>query len=91
MGTIDPESAWQLHPKVSVRPEPFGALLYHFDTRKLSFLKDRTLLTIVESLADSKNLREACQAAGVAPEHLPTYLTALGTLVDSKMLMERGT
>ncbi len=40
-------------PQVSVRPEPFGALLYHFGTRKLSFLKDRTLLTVVQSLASA--------------------------------------
>ena len=36
---IDLDAAWQLHPQVSVRPERFGALLYHFGTRRLSFLK----------------------------------------------------
>ena len=41
------DTPWRLSPQVSVRPEPFGALLYHFGTRKLSFLKDRTLLAIV--------------------------------------------
>ena len=35
--TVDPSGCWQLHPQVAVRPEPFGALLYHFGTRKLSF------------------------------------------------------
>lgn len=90
MSTIDPESSWQLHPQVSVRPEPFGALLYHFGTRKLSFLKDRTLLTVVEGLSDAPSARAACDAAGISPEHLPTYLRALGTLADSKMLVERA-
>lgn len=90
MSQIDPEGAWGLHPQVSVRPEPFGALLYHFGTRKLSFLKDRTLLTVVEGLADAPSARSACEAAGVADEHLPTYLRALGTLVDSHMLVERA-
>ena len=90
MNAIDPETAWRLHPQVSVRPEPFGALLYHFGTRKLSFLKDRTLLTVVEGLADAATAREACEAAGVADEHLPTYLKALGTLAESKMLVERA-
>jgi len=90
MSRIDPDTAWQLHPQVSVRPEPFGALLYHFGTRKLSFLKDRTLLTVVEGLADASSARAACDAAGIAPEHLPTYLNALGTLADSKMLVERA-
>ncbi|MDF2576395.1 MAG: mftB [Agromyces sp.] len=90
MSVIDPESAWQLHPQVSVRPEPFGALLYHFGTRKLSFLKDRTLLTVVEGLADATTARAACEGAGIADEHLPTYLRALGTLADSKMIVERA-
>jgi len=90
MSPIDPESAWRLHPQVSVRPEPFGALLYHFGTRKLSFLKDRTLLTVVEGLGDAASARDACEAAGVADEHLPTYLGALGTLAESKMLVERA-
>ena len=90
MTAIEPDTAWRLHPQVSVRPEPFGALLYHFGTRKLSFLKDRTLLTVVEGLADAPTAREACEAAGVASEHLPTYLRALGTLAESKMLVERA-
>jgi len=34
---------------VSVRPEPFGALLYHFGTRQLSFLKDTTLLAVLQA------------------------------------------
>ena len=50
-GVLD--RAWQLSPRVSVRPEPFGALLYHFGTRRLSFLKDRTLLDVVRLLPDS--------------------------------------
>jgi mycofactocin biosynthesis protein MftB len=40
--TFDPDVSWRLHHQVAVRPEPFGALLYHFGTRKLSFLKNRT-------------------------------------------------
>lgn len=90
MSTVDPDSAWSLHPQVSVRPEPFGALLYHFGTRKLSFLKDRTLLTVVERLGEAPSARAACADAGVADEQVPTYLRALGTLVDSKMLVERA-
>lgn len=90
MNPVAPDSAWQLHPQVSVRPEPFGALLYHFGTRKLSFLKDRTLLSVVEGLSDAATARDACAAAGVADEHLPTYLRALGTLAASQMLVERS-
>jgi mycofactocin precursor len=50
METFDLDRGWDIHPKVSVRPEPFGALLYHFGTRRLSSLKDRTPLAVVQSL-----------------------------------------
>jgi len=48
---FDPDRGWRLHPQVAVRPEPFGALLYHFGTRKLSFLKNRTILTYARRTA----------------------------------------
>src|SRR5579875_2868847 len=62
---FNPDAAWRLHPQVAVRPEPFGALLYHFGTRKLSFLKNRTILGLVQSLADHPDARAACRAAGI--------------------------
>lgn len=83
------EVAWDLHPQVSVRPEPFGALLYHFGTRKLSFLKDRALLAVVESLSTSPSARAACIAAGIGEDDLPRYGAALETLVSSFMLVKR--
>ena len=48
---FDVGAAWELDPRVAVRPEPFGALLYHFGTRKLSFLKDTTVVEVVRCLA----------------------------------------
>ena len=44
---FDGSRAWTLHPQVALRPESFGALAYHFGTRRLSFLKSRTLLAVV--------------------------------------------
>ncbi|MGB9223327.1 mycofactocin biosynthesis chaperone MftB [Mycobacterium sp.] len=84
---FDPDLGWQLHPQVAVRPEPFGALLYHFGTRKLSFLKNRTILTVVRTLADHPDVRSACRAAGVDDSGQAPYLHALGALVESKMLV----
>jgi putative mycofactocin binding protein MftB len=86
---FDPDEGWSLSNQVSVRPEPFGALLYHFGTRKLSFLKDRTLLSIVTSLSDSPSARAACDAVGVADEDQPRYFRALGTLAESRMIERR--
>jgi putative mycofactocin binding protein MftB len=54
---FDVDTAWQLHPQVSIRPERFGALFYHFGTRRLSFLKSPTLLAFVASLAEQPSAR----------------------------------
>jgi putative mycofactocin binding protein MftB len=84
---FDPARSWRLHPQVSVRPEPFGALLYHFGTRKLSFLKNRAMVTVVESLADHSDARCACRAAGIHDDEQGPYLHALSVLAASKMLI----
>jgi mycofactocin biosynthesis protein MftB len=88
-GAFDPDVGWRLHPQVAVRPEPFGALLYHFGTRKLSFLKNRTILTVVRSLADHPSVRAACRAAGVDDAQQRPYLHALGVLAGSNMLVPK--
>jgi putative mycofactocin binding protein MftB len=87
---FDLDEAWRLHPQVAVRPERFGAMLYHFGTRRLSFLKDRTLLAAVQELAEHPSAREACQAVGVPPGELARYQTALATLATSLMIQRRS-
>ncbi len=87
--TFDLDRAWRVDPRVSMRPEPFGALLYHFGTRRLSFLKNQTVLAVVRSLADHPSARSACLASGVAEADLPVYARALAALADSKMITER--
>ena len=86
---FDLDRPWQLHPQVSVRPERFGALLYHFGTRRLSFLKSPALLTVVRELGDAPSAREACRRAGVTEAELPAYATALATLAGSRMIRPR--
>ncbi len=85
--TFDPDASWRLQRQVAVRPEPFGALLYHFGTRKLSFLKNRTVVEVVKSLGDHPDARSACRAAGIDDAQLGPYLHALGVLAQSKMLV----
>lgn len=70
-----------------MRPERFGALLYHFGTRRLSFLKDRRLLAAVQGLETTGSARAACHAAGVADAELPRYAAALGALAASSLLV----
>ena len=86
---FDLDAGWDLHPQAAVRPEPFGALLYHFGTRKLSFVKDHTLLAVIEALADHPSARAALVAAGVADVDLPRFVAALAGLMRSQMIVER--
>ena len=88
---FDPDLSWRLHHQVAVRPEPFGALLYHFGTRKLSFLKNRTIVEVVNSLVDHPDARSACRAAGIDDAQQAPYLHALAVLAQSKMLVREGT
>jgi putative mycofactocin binding protein MftB len=83
---FDLDVGWAVAPQVSVRPERFGALLYHFGTRRLSFLKSRTLFDVVRLLDSSVTARAACAAAGVAESELPRYRAALARLAASDML-----
>ena len=86
---FDLDRAWRVDERVSMRPEPFGALLYHFGTRRLSFLKSPALLAVVRSLATQASARTACTAAGVPPGELPHYARALQTLAASQMIRQR--
>jgi putative mycofactocin binding protein MftB len=83
------DAPWRLHPKVSLRPESFGALAYHFGTRRLSFLKSPRMLDVVRSLDAHPSARDACQAAGVAEAELPVYAQALATLASTEMICGR--
>jgi mycofactocin biosynthesis protein MftB len=85
--SFEADRAWRLHPQVAVRPEPFGALLYHFGTRKLSFLKNTTIVEVVSALADHPDARSALRATGVDDADHAPYLHALGVLANSNMLV----
>ena len=85
--TFDAEASWQLHPQVSVRPESFGALLYHFGNRRLSFLKSRQLLDLVQALPGHASAREAAAAAGIEPAQWAQYERALAALSASDILV----
>ncbi|WP_037355134.1 mycofactocin biosynthesis chaperone MftB [Amycolatopsis orientalis] len=87
---FDLDGAWELDSRVSIRPERFGALLYHFGTRRLSFLKSRTMLAAVQALTDHPSARAACAQAGVAPAELPRYRAALAALAASDMIHPRS-
>ena len=84
------DRAFALHPQVALRPEPFGALAYHFGNRKLVFLKHHDMVRVVSALADHATLRDAFVASGIAEVRWPVFERAVASLVDSEMLGERS-
>jgi putative mycofactocin binding protein MftB len=82
-------SGWRLHPSVGLRPEPFGALAYHFGTRRLTFLKDPTLTNIVRELGDHEDIDTAIAASGAPSARHATYRAALARLADAEVICER--
>ena len=88
-GAFDPASPYRCSPGVAVRPEPFGALIYHFESRRLSFLKTAQLVQVVETLADHRDVHGALAAAGVPSSQCPAYLRALAGLADNGTIEPR--
>jgi putative mycofactocin binding protein MftB len=86
---FDLERPWRLHRQVALRPEPFGALAYHFGSRRLSFLKARKLVDVVRGLEAHPTALDACRAAGVSERELPSYRVALDRLARSGMVVGR--
>ena len=84
-----PEGTWRLSGSVSLRPERFGAMAYDFATRRLSFLRSRTLVAVVEALGETPTTTEALVLAGVPADQHARYLRALGELAASGMLTRR--
>jgi len=80
-----------LHPQVALRPEPFGALAYHYGNRKLIFLKHPDVVRVVQSLDDHDTLTDALRACEIAEARWPSFETALNSLTESEMLHERVT
>jgi putative mycofactocin binding protein MftB len=81
--------AWALSPSVALRPEPFGALAYHFGNRKLTFLKRPELVSVVRELGAQPDVRSALVAAGVPAAQHAAYATALRGLAATDTIRPR--
>jgi putative mycofactocin binding protein MftB len=86
---FDPALPWRRAPSVAMRPEPFGALVYSFSTRKLSFLKSPQLVAVVEALAEHPSAAAALTACGIPDAQRPAYEKALADLARSSMIETR--
>ena len=80
------DSACALHPRVAVRPEPFGALAYHYGNRRLVFLRHPDVVRVVTSLADHPSLRAALEANDIAEDRWPSFVKAVDSLTRSEIV-----
>jgi mycofactocin biosynthesis protein MftB len=88
---LDPAVAYRLHPKVALRPEPFGALAYHYGNRKLVFLKSMRMVELVRNIGDHPSVDDALNTLSLTPQSRPKYLAALTSLAQSDMLVPFST
>jgi mycofactocin biosynthesis protein MftB len=86
---FDPARPWRRARSVALRPEPFGALVYHFGNRKLSFLKSKLLVQVVQALADHPSATATLAACAVPEAQRPAYVRALADLARSQMIEPR--
>lgn len=86
---FDSNSPYQLHRQAELRGEPFGALAYHFGTRRLSFLKAPILVEVVRALGDSVSVDAALERCAVPKSQRPAILQALAGLAASQMIEPR--
>ena len=84
-GSFDPAVRYQLDPAVALRPEPFGALAYHYGSRRLTFLRSVLLADLVRQLGHHDSV-EAALAASVPEAERPAYRRALASLADSRFI-----
>jgi putative mycofactocin binding protein MftB len=84
------EEAWVLSPSVALRPEPFGALAYHFGNRRLTFLKTPALVAVVRALGEHDTVRAALEGAGVPSAKHAAYANALKGLASTDMIRPQG-
>jgi mycofactocin biosynthesis protein MftB len=80
----------ELHPQVAVRPEPFGALAYHYGNRRLVFLKHPDVVTVVQTLGSHATLAHTLRACGVEERRWPSFVSALSSLENSEIIRERA-
>lgn len=79
---------WRLNPQVALRDESFGALAYHYGNRRLVFLKSRTLVDLVSSLAEYPSAGDAVRALVPEPAR-PAYERALARLAAAEVIDAR--
>lgn len=83
---FDPERRYELHPQVALRPEPFGALAYHYGNRRLTFVRSAELVDLLHDLHRHPSVSAALAASAVPAPRWGAVTTALAALQRSEVI-----
>jgi len=86
---VSGDHAYALDPQVALRPEPFGALAYHYGNRRLTFLRAPELVDLLSDLEHRSTLDDALAASSIASSRWSTFRAALSELLASEVIRER--
>lgn len=86
---LDPCCAYDLAPQVALRPEPFGALAYHYGNRRLTFIRAPELVDLVRDLKNHESVDAALAASAIPSSRWPAFRSALTSLLDSEVIRVR--
>jgi len=82
---FDAAQRYRLSPEVALRPEPFGALVYHFGNRRLCFLKVPELVDVVRALGAHSSASDAM--SGLPEKRRNAFLRALASLAAAEVIV----
>ncbi|HEY0717733.1 MAG TPA: mycofactocin biosynthesis chaperone MftB [Streptosporangiaceae bacterium] len=85
---FDAGRPYELHPRVAIRPESFGALAYHYGNRRLVFLKAPALVKVVQTLGDFPTAADAIAAHAPGAQR-DSFCQALAGLLTSEVIRAR--
>ena len=83
------DEALEFHPQVALRPEPFGALAYHYGNRRLVFLKHPDMVIVAQHLGEHPTLSATLAAHDIAPTRWASFASAFAALKSSEIIRER--
>ncbi|MBV9661817.1 MAG: mycofactocin biosynthesis chaperone MftB [Acidimicrobiales bacterium] len=83
--SLDGTVRYCLDPKVALRAEPFGALAYHYGSRRLTFLRSPELADLLRRLGEFASLDEALSEC-IPAQSRRSYRRALQSLAESEFI-----
>jgi len=86
--TFDSTKPYRLDPRVALRPEPFGALAYHYGNRRLTLLRAPELVSLVRDIDRFPSARAAYDGIGIDDRRWDSFAKALTSLERSGFLAE---